>query len=362
MHRIPLNITLGADYESEARDVLKPDVWGFVAGGAGNEQALRSNRAAFDQVTIVPRMLRDVSRGSTRVTILAREFCHPILLAPVGYQRLYSEWGEIDTVQGADAADANVVVSTLSSVRLEDLPTHSQAPLWFQLYCQPRLEESLSLVRRAESAGYSALVITVDTPVQMMMPAAKREGFSLPETVRAVNLDEHAKAPFRALEPEESLVFQGAMADAPSWREIEQIIAETALPVLLKGILHADDAVRALAAGAKGIVVSNHGGRTLGSAPASLRRLRETRKLLGPDATILFDSGIRSGEDIFKAIALGANAVLIGRLQVYALAVAGALGVAHLMKLLREELELTMALAGVSSIEDISEQNVEVAF
>lgn len=354
MQSIPETLSCAADYEAEARLYMDEGLLGFAAGGAGQEETLNANLSAFQACRIYNRVLTDVSAGSTKTSLLGQAFAHPMLLAPIGFQKLYSDRGEIETAQAADATDTGMIVSTLSSVSLSEIAEQTQAPLWFQLYCQPRMEDTLHLVRQAETTGHQALVITVDTPVQMMTPAARRAGFKMPPGVEAVNTKCFEGPPQRQISCDDSLIFQGAMADAPGWNSIERIVIETELPVLLKGITHPEDAVRAMEAGAKGVIVSNHGGRALDGGPASLTALPAIRSALGDRATILADGGIRSGSDVFKALARGADAVLIGRLQIYALSVCGALGVGHMLKLMREELELTMALAGAPTLTDIT--------
>jgi isopentenyl diphosphate isomerase/L-lactate dehydrogenase-like FMN-dependent dehydrogenase len=229
---------------------------------------------------------------------------------------------------------------------------------WFQLYVQPSRAVTLDLVRRAEAAGYKALMVTVDAAVKPVGPSALRAGFRGEE--RAVNLEPY-DVPATVLEPGQSRVFQGFMRDAPTWADIDWLRANTDLPLWIKGVLHPDDAVTAKAAGAVGVVVSNHGGRTLDAAPSSLSALPGVRAAVGEDFPLLFDGGIRSGEDIFRAIALGADAVMVGRLQACGLAVAGALGVAHMVRMLREELEICMAIAGCATLVDIRRASVRWA-
>ena len=334
-----------ADYESLARERLPVPLLAHLAGGSGEGAPVAENRAAYARHAIVPRLLVDVSRGSTRIRLAGREYAHPFLLAPLAHQRLVHPRGELATARGAAAADACMVLSTLSSFRLEEVATVADGAKWFQLYFQSRREDTLVLVERARNAGYEALVVTLDAPVQPPNLAALRAGFRLPADVVA----DHLPAPALASGHEGSRVFQGLMARAPAWADLEWLVSNAGLPVWVKGVLDGDDARRLVDAGADGLVVSNHGGRALDGAPASLDALPAVRAAVGDDVPLLIDGGIRSGADAYKALALGADAVLVGRLQAYALAVGGALGVAHLLRTLREELEVCMALTGCAT-------------
>ncbi|MCP5143519.1 MAG: alpha-hydroxy-acid oxidizing protein [Gammaproteobacteria bacterium] len=350
---IPADILCAADYERWAMQALAADTFAYIAEGAGEERTLARNRAAFSETVLSPRALVDCGRGSTAIKLLGRRLAHPILLAPVAYQRLVHTQGEIAVAEGAAAADAVMVISTLASTMLESVAAAASAGAWFQLYLQPSRDDSLRLIRRAEVAGCEAIVVTVDAPVTALRYRSQRAGFRMPDQVRAVNL-EPSTAPPTALTPHDSAVFQGVMASAPGWQCIEWLCRATELPVLVKGVLDARDAIMAVEAGARGVVVSNHGGRALDGVPASLKVLPQIRAALPPWVPLLVDSGIRSGGDVFKALASGASAVMVGRLQTYALAAAGALGVAHMVRLLKEELEVTMALMGCPAPQDIT--------
>ena len=350
-------VHVAADYVRIARRGLDAATWAHVAEGAGAERTLRANRAAFTRQVIVPRVLRPCGHGSTALALLGQARPHPFLLAPVSMHALVHPDGELATADGASIADAILVISTLASRRIEDIAARASSGRWFQLYAQPQAAATEALLRRAEDAGCEAIVLTVDAPVTGPRPRSARLGFSVPEGIRAVNLTPPAPSTSTARRPFRdwhSRVFRDAMAIAPDWNALEALVGATALPVLVKGVLHPADAVHALQCGAAGVIVSNHGGRALDGAPASLDALPDIRAAVGDDATVLLDSGIRSGADAFTALALGADAVLIGRLQLFALAAAGALGVAHMLRTLREELELTMALAGCASLDEIT--------
>ena len=249
--------------------------------------------------------------------------------------------------------EAGFITSTLASQSLEAIAAQTDQPKWFQLYFQSDKEYTSALIKRAEKASYSALVVTLDVPINGLRNQLQRSGFQLPTSAQAMNPIASQAQP-KILSPEQSIIFQGMMSEAPTWQDIDWLRQQTRLPIILKGITHPQDALQAIAAGANGIVVSNHGGRGLDTLPATIEALPGIRKAVGDDITLLVDGGIRRGTDIFKALALGANAVLIGRPQVYGLAVAGALGVAHMLKILRDELEVTMALCGCPSLADIN--------
>lgn len=353
LSQIPAGIHCARDYEFLARRFIAGPSYEYIAGGSGEDVTRDANRAAFADLSIRPRLLTDVTSGHTRLMLAGRSRQHPILLAPVAYQALAHARGELDSARAAEAMDTVLVASTLSTYPLEDIAAASWAEKWFQLYFQPSRDATLDLVRRAEQAAYTALVITLDAAIQAPSFAALRAGFSLPDGVGPANLVGYPVAEATRLAVRESAIFQSMMRTAPTWADLEWLQSQTRLPIWIKGVLHPDDARRLRERGFAGQIVSNHGGRTVDHAPASLRVLPSIRAAVGEDYTLLFDSGIRSGADIYKAIALGADAVLIGRLQVYALSVAGALGVAHMLRLLREELEVCMAMTGCASLADI---------
>ncbi|MDQ1920060.1 alpha-hydroxy acid oxidase [Massilia pseudoviolaceinigra] len=351
--KIPAEIACAADYELLAQRFMAPPSYDYVAGGSGRDLTVAANLAAFARWDIYPRLLRDVSAGHTRINVAGQQFAHPVFLAPVAFQNLAHAAGELQSARAAHAVDSCLVSSTLSSCSLEDVARGAGPQRWFQLYFQLRRDDTQDLLARAVKAGYSAIVVTLDAPIQVPSNRALRAGFRMPADCVAANLRGYAPAETPPLAPQHSRIFQGIMGTAPTWDDLRWLIGQTSLPVLVKGVLHPDDAVALRAIGVAGVVVSNHGGRTLDGAPASLDVLPAIRAATGPGFPLLFDGGIRSGTDIFKALALGADAVLIGRLQMYALSVAGALGVAHMVKLLREELEVCMALAGCATVGEI---------
>jgi isopentenyl diphosphate isomerase/L-lactate dehydrogenase-like FMN-dependent dehydrogenase len=332
----------------------------YIAGGSWQDQTLAANRTAFSKWSVYPRLLCDVTQGHTRLHLLNRDFFHPIFLAPVAYQKLAHPQAELETARAAEVMQSCMVTSTLSNTSLEDIAAVSSGDKWFQLYFQPSRVATLDLLNRAQAAGYSAIIVTVDASIRTPSLSAVRAHFHMPEDCVAVNVQNYDVPSTPAITAGQSRVFNGAMCEAPTWADLEWLLSQTSLPVIVKGVLHPQDAQKIKTMGCAGIIVSNHGGRSLDGAPASIDCLAKIRAAVGDDYPVLFDGGIRSGLDIFKAIALGADAVLIGRLQVYALSVAGALGVAHMLRLLREELELCMALAGCENLSDIRNTQLEL--
>lgn len=355
LDHIPQGVFCAADYERLAERFIAAPSHAYIAGGSGHDVTVSANRAALAHWAVCPRVLVDVTQGHARLALPgAPALAHPLLLAPVAYQTLVHPLGELACAQAAAATHSGMVVSTLASQPLEEIAHHAgDAARWFQLYLQPTRQATLSLLRRAEAAGYTAIVLTLDASIQVPSLHALRAGFRMPVHVAAVNVAGQPAPQADALQQGHSRIFQGVMRQAPAWDDVDWLLSQTALPVWVKGVLHPDDALALQARGVAGLVVSNHGGRGLDGAPASLRMLPLVREAVGPSFPLLFDGGIRSGADVFKALALGANAVLVGRLQLYALSVAGALGVAHMLQLLRDELEICMAQAGCATLADI---------
>ena len=354
-HKVSPEIVNLADHEAHARQHLDDNAWAYFSGGAADEITLRANRSAWEALPLWPRVLRPLAGGHTRVSLLGRTLAHPILLAPIAFQRLAHPDGELAMAYAAAALGAGVVLSTQASVSLEAvaqavLPDRGRGPLWFQLYLQHDRGFTQALVQRAEAAGYEALVLTVDAPTSGVRDRERRAGFRLPPGVGPVNLAGLQAPTATELRPGQSALFDDLLRHAPTWDDVAWLQSITRLPLLLKGVLHPSDARQAAALGVAGLIVSNHGGRTLDTAPVSAHALPRIADAVQGALALLVDGGIRRGTDVLKAMALGASAVLVGRPAIYGLAHAGAAGVAHVLRLLRDELEIAMALTGCRTL------------
>ncbi len=356
---LPPGLVSLADHEAHARTRLDDKAWAYFSGGAADELTLRANRCAWEQLPLLPRVLQPLAGGHTRVQLLGRTLAHPILLAPVAYQKMAHPDGELASAHAAAAQGAGLVLSTQASVSLEAVAQAvrdeaGRGPLWFQLYMQPDRGYTRELVQRAEGSGYEALVLTVDAPVHGARDRERRAAFHLPPGVRAVNLDGMPVPPPRPLACGDSALFSGLLAHAPTWDDVAWLQAQTRLPVLLKGVLHPEDARQAARLNLAGLIVSNHGGRTLDTAVASAQALPPIADAVAESLPLLVDGGLRRGTDVLKALALGARAVLLGRPYIWGLTNAGALGVAQVLRLLRDELEIAMALCGVRTLDQLT--------
>ncbi|HEU5254339.1 MAG TPA: alpha-hydroxy-acid oxidizing protein [Solirubrobacterales bacterium] len=347
-----------ADLEARAREAMDPKAANYVWAGAGTEDTLDANVEAFRRRRIVPRMLRDVSARDLSTTVIGTAMPAPLLLAPIGVQAVVHPDGELATARAAAAVGAPMIVSTASHFSLEEVAeAGGEAPRWFQLYWPNDPELARSFVERAERAGYGAIVLTVDTFIPGWKPRDLQQAW-LP-FLNGMGVANYFQDPvFRAaLEkpPEEDVGaatghFLGVQANpALSWDDLAQLREMTSLPIVVKGIQHVDDAREAVRRGVDGIVVSNHGGRQVDGAIASLDALPPIAAAVGDDLTVLFDSGIRSGADAFKALALGADAVLIGRPYLWGMALEGADGVEKILRWTLAELDLTIALSGFTT-------------
>ena len=354
--QIPADIACAADYERYAIHHIEAHAWRHIQGGADQNLTLTHNRQAWDGLRLLPQPIADLGSTHTRTTLLGHDLASPILLAPVAYQCLAHPEGELATVRAATALQTGMLVSTLSSHTLEDIAQAGRAaaaemgqgaPRWFQLYLQPDRAHSLQLIRRAEAAGYTAIVWTVDASI-------KRSGFALPYGVEAANLRDMPHTTHTSALQGPMLFGTPLMQQAPSWDDLRWLRAHTQLPLIVKGILSPAQARQAVAYGADALVVSNHGGRVLDGVVSPVEVLPAIAAAVGASTPLLVDSGVRYGTDVVKALALGAHAVLIGRPQMHALATAGLLGVAHLLHLLRAELELAMAHLGCARVADIT--------
>ncbi|MDB6077779.1 MAG: alpha-hydroxy-acid oxidizing enzyme [Akkermansiaceae bacterium] len=349
LQEIPADVVALCDYERLAPEFIAPQAWAYLAGGSADEHALRENLAAFTRWQIEPRLLAELRGAHTRLTLAGTELAHPILVAPTAGHLMIHPDGEKAVALGAAAMQTPLVLSCHAGTAIEDLPRHPGAPLWFQLYLRADARSFLeTLVRRVEAAGATALVVTVDAPVKGIRNREQRAGFKAPASVVAVHMA--GAPPF----PETQSAFDPRfIATFPTWDDIRWLRSITRLPVWLKGVLSPLDAVLAREAGCDGIIVSNHGGRTLDAAPSALEALPRIMDSIDGLLPVIVDGGIRRGTDVFTALALGADAVMIGRPVLHGLAVAGAPGVAHVLKILRSELEVAMVLAGCPTLADI---------
>jgi 4-hydroxymandelate oxidase len=357
-------------FEPLARQRLSKMAYDYVRSGGADEISMRENRAGFERLQLEPRVLVDVSQIDTRVKIFGGEVESPILLAPVAYHRLYHAEGEIGTARGASAAGAGFVISTFTTTAIDEIARNTQRPIWFQLYVQRDREFTKDMVQRAVACGCKAVCLTVDTPV-----LGNRYGqlsFGLPKGMECVHL-RGLRAPgaaqaaeVQAAEVQATQVQatqghktqRGSIYDTlfdPSfnWNDLEWLRSVAGVPVLVKGVLSAEDGKLAVSCGADGVIVSNHGGRNLDTVPATIDALPRVVDAVAGRIPVMLDSGIRRGTDVLMALALGAKAVFIGRPYVYGLAAGGARGVERVISILRDELERAMALTGRRSIAEI---------
>ena len=333
----PVNVF---EYEALAQARIVPAYWDYYQGGSDDEVTLRASRTAFEGIRLRPRVLVNVSTIDMRTTVLGTPINMPIIVAPMAMHCLAHPEGECATAQGAGMAKTLMVAGTTATRSLEEIAQAASGPLWFQLYVYPSLEVAERLVRRAEAAGYRAIVLTVDLPVLGNREKDKRNKVSIPPPP-------YREANFIGVEK------MGQEWVPLTWESLSWLRSITALPILLKGILTAEDALLAVEHGIDGIIVSNHGGRQLDTAIPSIEALPEIVEAVAGRCEVYVDGGIRRGTDILKALALGARAVLVGRPVLWGLAVNGAEGVLHVLEILRKELEFAMALAGRPTLESI---------
>lgn len=348
--------------EQRAKEVLGEEAFDYVAGGAGSEDTLHANREAFRRWHIVPRMLRNVSERTLSIQLFNHSLPAPVLLAPVGVQSIVHSEGELAVARAAASLGIPLILSTLSSYTLEEVAqVMGDAPRWFQLYWSNDSDLTASFISRAEKAGYSAIVVTLDTPTTGWRERDLQHAY-LP-FFRGEGIANYLSDPvFRAAlprPPEEELTpallhFATVFGSfALTWNDLAFLRERTRLPILLKGILHAEDAQLAIEHGADGIIVSNHGGRQVDGAIPALVALPDVSQVVQGRLPVLFDSGIRRGADAFKAIALGAKAVLLGRPYLWGLALAGEQGVREVLLNFLADLDLTLALSGYASFEEL---------
>jgi 4-hydroxymandelate oxidase len=340
-----LNLFNLRDFQDVAREKLDPVYYDYFASGAQDEITVQANEAAFRRLSLVPRVLRGVGEPDLGLTVLGQEASMPVLLAPTAFHRLAHPAGEAETARAAAASGVIMMVAMLSTVALEEIAA-TGATLWFQLYIQPDLGYTESLVRRAEAAGCKALVVTVDSPALGMNERKDRHDFhDLPAGMSCANL-------------RDGDVRQVVLSPDFSWKDIDWLRGITSLPIVLKGILHPADAALAVEHGAAAVIVSNHGGRQLDTMPPTIDRLPLIADAVRGQVPLLLDGGVRRGTDIVKALAYGAQAVAIGRPVMWGLSVAGAEGVTKVLSLLRAELVNALTLCGVADLRAVPRELV----
>jgi 4-hydroxymandelate oxidase len=338
--RIPITV---AELEPLARAAVDPAAWDYYAGGAGDEQTLADNRAAWDRLRLRPRVLVDVSRVDASSTAFGTTLAHPLIVAPMAAHDLAHPDGEVATARGAAAADALMTLSTISSRPMEEVAAAAPgAARWFQLYAPSDRDACAALARRAADAGYQAVAVTVDLPLPGNRERDRRNAFE-------VELGVHLP-PDQPVDPDTGIVVLPTM----DWDDLAWLRSVCPIPLVAKGILRADDATRAVDAGCDGIWVSNHGGRQLDTSIATADALPDIADAVRGRALVVVDGGVRRGIDALKALALGADLVAIGRPVLWGLATDGARGVQRVMEILRDELTLAMALAGCPALDEVT--------
>jgi 4-hydroxymandelate oxidase len=348
----PCNV---ADYERMARESLSAGAYGYFAGGSGDEQTLRENVAAYSRWRLRPRALVDVSDPTTATSVLGTEISMPLLVAPVAFQRMAHPDGEPGMARAAAAAGTIMVLSTLATATPAEVALAApDAPRWFQLYCFRDRGVTRALIDQAEEAGCTAIALTVDAPRLGRRERDLRTGFVIPADVTVPSF---AAAAGRATAGTPADMF-ALMDPSVGWDDLEELASGSSLPIVVKGILTAEDAALACEHGAAGVVVSNHGGRQLDGAAATIEALPEVVDAVEGRLEVLIDGGIRRGADVVKALALGARAVLAGRAPLWGLAARGEQGAREVLELLREEIELTQVLVGCASPADVGRAHV----
>ncbi|HJT53068.1 MAG TPA: alpha-hydroxy acid oxidase [Candidatus Angelobacter sp.] len=339
-------------FEALARKKLSQMAYDYIRSGGADEITMRENRLAFERLALAPRVLTDVSQIDTRISLFGAELPSPILLAPIAYQRVFHLEGELATARGASAAGAPFIVSSFTTTAIDEIAGSTQQPIWFQLYVQRDRAFTRDMVERAIAQGCKAVCLTVDSPVLGCRYGQLQ--FALPAGIECMHVRGLAQ---KLMAKRHQLrghgIYDVLFDPSFNWHDLEWLRSFSGVPLLLKGVLTAEDAARAIEAGVDGIIVSNHGGRNLDALPAAIEALPRVVDAVRGRIPVLMDSGIRRGTDILMALALGARAVLVGRPYAYGLAAAGAQGVERVIRILREELERAMALTGRRSIAEI---------
>ncbi len=345
----PINLF---EYEALAQQRMTPVTWDYFQGGSDDEVTLRNNRSAFERIRLRPRMLIDVSDVQMQTNVVGVPVNMPILVAPMSAHMLVHPEGELATARGTGQAGTILTVSTFSTYTIEDIAAAATGPLWLQLYLTRTMEATGSLVKRAEDAGYRAIVLTVDTPRTSRRERDVRNNFVIAKAARSANFVEASGS--------DPVTIQQSRHITGTWETLDWLRSLTKLPILLKGILTAEDALLAIEHDIQGIIVSNHGGRQLDGAIESIVALPEVVEAVAGRCEVYMDGGIRRGTDVLKALALGARAVMVGRPVIWGLAANGHEGVSSVLELLRAELEMAMMLAGQPALASIDRSLVKL--
>ncbi|KAG0545796.1 hypothetical protein BDA96_02G393000 [Sorghum bicolor] len=354
---LPVNVR---EYQKLAKKALPKMHYDYINGGADDEYTLRENIAAYGRILLRPRVLIDVSKIDMSTSLLGYNMPSPIIVAPTGAHKLANPEGEVATARAAAACNTIMVLSFSSSCRIEEVASSCDAIRFYQLYMCKRRDVSAALVQRAESLGFKALVLTVDRPVLGRREADIRNKMISPRFVNLEGLMSLDKDIDSAEGGSKLERFSRETLDPSlSWKDVEWLKSITSLPILLKGIITAEDARKAVEAGVSGVILSNHGGRQLDYAPATISALEEVVKAVEGSVPVLVDGGIRRGTDVLKALALGAKAVMVGRPVLYGLAARGEAGARHVIEMLNKELELAMALCGCRSVAEVTRAHVQ---
>lgn len=343
------------EFEAAARERMSRTAWDYYASGADDEVTLRATRQAFERIALHYRVLVDVSRRDLATTVLGVPVSMPVLVAPTAFHKLADPEGEVATARAAGAAGTVMILSTLSTVPVEDVVAAATGPVWFQLYVYRDRAATEGLVRRIEAAGCSALVLTVDAPILGQRERDVRNRFALPDGLRIENMlpAGYGGVPAGTHDSGLAAYFASLLDPSLSWKDLAWLRSITRLPIVVKGIARADDARRAVDSGAAAIVVSNHGGRQLDTSPPTIDILEPIARAIAGQAEVLLDGGVRRGTDVIKALALGARAVLLGRPVLWGLGAGGHAGVGAVLALVHAELDRAMALCGCPTIADI---------
>ncbi|MEX1367302.1 MAG: alpha-hydroxy acid oxidase [Nannocystaceae bacterium] len=352
----PINLF---EYEARARAGLAGPAFDYYVSGAHDELTLRDNRAAYERLRLAYRVLVDVSERDLTTTVLGTPIEVPLLVAPTAFHRMAHPDGELATVRAAGSAGTIMILSSLSTTAVEEVVAAASGPVWFQLYVYRDRAATEGLIARAEAAGCEAIVLTVDAPRLGRRERDVRNRFHLPQGLTVANM---LPAGYGAVDQVDQQLAESGLAayfsslidPSLSWDDLEWLRGRTSLPLLLKGVVRPDDAVRAVEHGVAGIVVSNHGGRQLDTSIATLDALPGIAAAVGDRVPVLLDGGARRGTDVLKALALGARAVCVGRPIVWGLAADGQAGAEHVLTILREELDLAMALCGAPTLASIT--------